>query len=207
MRDESLKSHRETVINRNHQSQPGEGGKFPMKKVLALFAAACLCLAGAFAQAEGGVQVEVIRADGVSVVVLTPDAASRQARGQAESDAEERTAKFVLPQLLTVIEEGAFEGIPAKRVEVSENVVVIESHAFAHCRNLREFLIPESVEKIDRSALEGCRQVTVYGTTEVAKRFAEANRFTFVDLNAPAEDPGPSSAREKQPVELPLVRR
>ncbi len=107
-----------------------------MKKMCMLLAAAlifCLCLT---AQAEEGVSAEVIKMDGISVVVLIPEENARRARSAAEE------AGFVLPGTLTIIEESAFEGVIAETVEISENVVSIEARAFAGCKNLRESPFP-----------------------------------------------------------------
>ena len=149
----------------------------------------CLCLP---AWAEGGVNVEVIRMDGVSVVVLT---------------AEETMLKvdFVLPAALTLIGDGAFEGIAARCVEVSENVAAIEAHAFANCKHLREIYIPATVLKVDDRALEGCENVTVYGVKgSEAERFAKAAGFVFVD---PGEQTEPPHKTPAPPVVLPFVPR
>jgi hypothetical protein len=91
---------------------------------------------------------------------------------------------FALPASLTLIGENAFEGIAAQRVDVSESVVSIEKRAFADCKNLREIHIPAMVKSIDDTALAGCENVTVYGTTgSEAWRFANDAGFNFVDLN------------------------
>ncbi len=174
-----------------------------LKRIRIFLAAALLLCLCAAAGAEGGVIVEVIRADGVSVVTLTNGEAREQARGLADSLPDARRAEFILPEHVTLIEAGAFEGIAAKRVEISANVAAVEARAFAGCESLREIYIPATVLRIDDSALEGCKNVKIYGVkgTE-AERFAEAAGFKFVDMSAghPHESPKP-------PVELPLVPR
>lgn len=179
-----------------------------MKKLCLFLAAALLFAQCVCAFAEGGVNVEVMKADGVSVVVLTPEAVMLRARSLAMNAADERRADFVLPEFLTVIEESAFEGIAAERVEISANVVAIEGRAFADCKTLREIHIPATVLKVDDHALDGCKDVTVYGAkgTE-AERFAKAAGFTFVDPDAEPEAPVHPIEPEKPPVELPLVPR
>ena len=150
-----------------------------MKKIsILLILALLLCLAPA-ALAEGGAQVEVMIADGASVVVLTPDELLVNA-----SDAYMSGEGFRLPGLLVRIEEEAFAGIAAERIEITKNVDVIEKRAFADCPNLREFVIPACVAEIDPEALAGCKDVTVYGCTETARAFAEAAGFKYVDANA-----------------------
>jgi hypothetical protein len=128
--------------------------------------------------------------------------------------------------MLVRIEEEAFAGIPAARVELTGSVAVVGKRAFADCPNLREFIIPECVAEIDPEALAGCENVTVYGCTETARAFAEAAGFDYVDANATADDPGDGSYTggtgnngdivlpvaevfefEAAPVVLPFVRR
>ena len=156
-----------------------------------LFVMLALCL-GVAARAEEGVSIEVIKMDGVSVVVLTPEEtlvhASSIARGALPEG--EAGSDLALPESLTLIGEEAFMGVSAERVEVSGNVVAIEARAFADCRELREITIPKTVLKIDDSAFDGCEDVTVRGTKgSEAERIAKLCGFTFVDPNAQAETP------------------
>ena len=172
-----------------------------MKKICILLAL-LLCLAVP-ALAEEGMNMEVIKMDGVSVVVFTPAETLRKARDMAE----ENGAGFALPQMLTAIGEEAFAGIAAETVEVSENVVSIGPRAFADCKNLREIIIPATVTAIDDSALSGCENVTVYGVKgSEAERFAKENGFTFAELGGGTPEE-PPVVREAPPVQLPLVPR
>ena len=172
-----------------------------MKKLCALFLALFLCL-GSAAWAEGGVNVEIIKIDGESVVVFTPEETMLRAREMARYNASDLS--FTLPAVLTLIEEEAFAGIAAEKVMVAENVVAIEGRAFADCPKLREIIIPASVLTVDDTALEGCADVTVYGVTgSEAQRFAEANGFRFVDPDTPANEPDGNI--KLPPVELPFV--
>ena len=175
-----------------------------MKKLCLILAAALLLALGVSAWAEEGVQVEVMKADGVSVVVLTPEETVRSARSMVMNAGDASRADFTLPQSLTLIEESAFEGIAAEIVEVSAQVVAIEARAFADCKALPEIHIPSTVLKVDDHALDGCENVTVYGEkgTE-AERFAKAAGFEFVDPNAGQETP----QQKERPAELPLVPR
>ena len=106
-----------------------------MKKLCVLLVAALLLCLCASAWAEEGMRVEVIKMDGVSVVVLTPETTMLRARSIAMNarGTDEKQVDFVLPQFLTLIGESAFEGIAAESVEVSENVAAIEARAFADC--------------------------------------------------------------------------
>ena len=109
----------------------------------------------------------------------------------------------LLPQFLTVIEKGAFEGIAAAEIEVSINVTAIKSRAFADCRNLEKITIPPSVKKID-DVFEGCENVTVYGTVGTeAERIAAHCGFTFIDPNA--QSVAPPAQRIPDPPVLPPV--
>ena len=145
-------------------------------KRLFVFIVVFLCLT-AVVTAEGGVNIEVIRVDGVSVVLLTPESTMLRARSVAEDEIK----SMILPEFLTLIEESAFEGIAAGNVEVTENVVAIEARAFADCKNLRGIYIPATVLQIDDHAFDGCENVTVVGEkgTE-AERIATLYGFTFI---------------------------
>jgi hypothetical protein len=133
----------------------------------------------------------VIEADGVSIVLLVPEIPEEQ-------------PGFVLPQALTRIGQGAFEGISAARVKVSDNVTAIEARAFADCVNLREITIPASVTEIDDSAFDGCADVTVYGEARSeAARIAGLHGFSFVD-SAPLQPTPIFQTTQPVPV-LPAV--
>lgn len=182
-----------------------------MKKGIALILALAVCLIGYGTQAEGNVRVEVIRMDGVSVVMLTPEAGTAGERDREDSSfqtGEREGTDMTTPRKLVKIEKEAFAGIAAKSVEITENVAVIEARAFAECKNLKEIIIPGTVKKIDDKALDGCRDVTVYGKTGTeAERFAKAAGFRFRDPDAPPEGPGSAGERGMPPVELPMVHR
>lgn len=159
-----------------------------MRKIC-VFIAVALLLISAMAFAEDGVNVEVIRVDGVSVVVLTPEA-GLQSESLRRLMSAELKADFVLPELLTVIGDNAFEGIAAENVEVTENVAAIGARAFADCASLTAITIPATVAKIDDSAFDGCAGVTVYGAEgSEAERIAALYGFDFIDPNAEPEAP------------------
>ena len=174
-----------------------------MKKTWIPVALALVMLLCCTAWAESGVNVDVIRVDGVSVVVLTPETTLLRARGIAD---ENPRADFLLPELLTLIGESAFEGMAAESVEVTENVAAIEARAFADCKSLREITIPATVVRIDDTAFDGCENVTVYGEkgTE-AERIAALYGFAFVDTSAEPEQPAPTGSRMPSAPVLPPV--
>ena len=162
-----------------------------MKRVFAILLALALTLCGAALAEE-----EIVRVDGVSVIVLTPEEPVFS-KGVAASD-------FVLPRMLTVIDAEAFVGISATQIEVSENVVSIGRNAFADCENLRAITIPATVLSIDDTALSGCENVIVYGKRDSeAERFAAAAGVVFIDQSPdPIDLP---SGKEQPPVVLPFV--
>ena len=138
--------------------------------------------------------------DGRSVVVVTSEETMIRARGMAEK----APAGLLLPEQLTEIGEEAFAGILAEKVEVTAHVVAIGPRAFADCPNLREIHIPASVLSIDETALEGCKNVTVYGEKgSAAEKLADPDAgITFQDVNA--EQP-PNNPPDEKPIKLPFV--
>ena len=158
-----------------------------MKKVCVLLALVLLLSLSSSAWAEEDGWVEVIRMDGMSVVVLGDNT-------MMTVDNVFLTAVmpgFVLPKNLTTIGERAFEGIAAARVEISENVESIGPYAFANCENLRTVTIPASVTMIDETAFNGCKDVTIIGSGDAAQAIAQHYGFTFENLEKPQEAPGP----------------
>lgn len=85
---------------------------------------------------------------------------------------------LVLPGNLTTIQAEAFAGIGAELVIVPASVNVIESRAFADCRNLQVLVFEDSPYSIAADILSGCSGVTVRtmrGTA--AERWARINGF------------------------------
>ena len=180
-----------------------------MKRKSAMIAAALMLCLALTCVAEECAEIEVIRIDGISVVVLTPESeimyVQSPARGAVQEDGS--VSGLVLPKLLMAIGEEAFAGIGAETVEVTENVASIGYRAFADCKSLKKITIPATVQEIDDRALEGCRNVTVYGEKgSEAERFVKAANaadpdagFVFVPLTAEPVQP------EAKPVTLPFV--
>ena len=147
-----------------------------MKKLCFLLILALLLSLGASAFADNS--VEILYLDGTPVAVESP------ALTAGETNAFHADAGFALPAALVAIEEEAFAGIDAGRVEITENVVSIGPRAFADCKNLTELVIPATVQTIDDTALEGSENVTIYGEADSeAQRFADANKIPFVPSN------------------------
>ena len=148
-----------------------------MKKLCFLLILALLLSLGASAFADNS--VEILYMDGTPVAVESP------ALTAGETNAFNAPgAGLTLPAALVAIEEEAFAGIDAARVEITENVVSIGPRAFADCKNLTELVIPATVQTIDDTALEGSTNVTIYGESgSEAQRFADANSIPFVPSN------------------------
>ena len=183
------------------------------KKCFLLVAVLLLCLE-ASAWAEGGVRVEVIKMDGISVVMLTQAEELINAYSFAASTPQSKDNGFTMPQYLTQIGKEAFAGIAAEKIEVSENVVTIGERAFADCNSLREIVIPPSVMSVDESALAGCKNVIVYGEKgSAAEKYVgainKANpdaEFLFVELKSGADESQDKPVEEKYlPVVMPFV--
>ena len=148
-----------------------------MKKLCVLLVLALLLSLGASAFADNS--VEILYMDGTPVVVESP------ALTAGETNAFHAPGVGItLPAALVAIEEEAFAGIDAGRVEITENVVSIGPRAFADCKNLTELVIPATVQTIDDTALDGSLNVTIYGEADSeAQRFADANNLPFVPSN------------------------
>ena len=148
-----------------------------MKKLCFLLILALLLSLGASAFADNS--VEILYMDGTPVAVESPSLTA------GETNAFNAPGVgLTLPAALVAIEEEAFAGIDAGRVEITENVVSIGPRAFADCKNLTELVIPATVQRIADDALDGSLNVTIYGEADSeAQRFADANNLPFVPSN------------------------
>lgn len=170
-----------------------------MKKLCFLLILALLLSLGAAAFADNG--VEIIYMDGIPVAM---ESFGLKMSDTAALGAGTDSTGFKLPAGLVAIGDSAFEGIPAERVEITENVTSIGARAFADCEKLTALVIPATVEHIDDTALAGSENVTIYGETDSeAQRFAEANSIPFVPANA-EPTPVPQEA-PRAPVVMPYV--
>ena len=165
-----------------------------MKKLCVLLVFALLLSLGASAYAGGGVEIVVM--DGIPVVMES------LALTAGETNSFAADAGFALPAALISVEEEAFAGTRAERVEISENVVSIGPRAFADSESLTALVIPATVTSIDDTALAGSPNVTVYGESgSEAERFAEANGIPFVPANAESK----TFIAPPPPVVLPFI--
>ena len=148
-----------------------------MKKLCVLLILALLLSLSASAFADNS--VEILYMDGTPVAVESPSLTAGETNAFNAPG-----AGITLPAALVAIEEEAFAGIDARRVEITENVISIGPRAFADCKNLTELVIPATVQRIADDALEGSTNVTIYGEADSeAQRFADANSIPFVPSN------------------------
>lgn len=91
-------------------------------------------------------------------------------------------AGFVTPADLEEIEEGAFAGIPATVVEITEKVTSIGENAFTGSQ-VEQVIIRNKDTQIDDDAFAGCDGLIVFGVSggEV-QQWADRNRYTFYPI-------------------------
>ncbi len=65
-----------------------------------------------------------------------------------------------LPNSLRSIGSEAFAGCILLDVEIPEQLIELESFAFANCSSLREIVIPEAIEIVAEGTFSGCEKVT-----------------------------------------------
>ena len=72
----------------------------------------------------------------------------------------EEVTSVELPDTLTYLGEGAFEGCESlKEIRLSENIVEIPNRCFAYCYNLSNVEIPDGVQRICRNAFLKCERL------------------------------------------------
>ena len=88
---------------------------------------------------------------------------------------------FILPAMLTHIEEEAFAGSAFRFVLIPEKTEEIQRAAFADCPNLRYVLIPAACASIDAEAFGSAESLVILGEPgSAAATFAAAQGFAFV---------------------------
>ena len=91
------------------------------------------------------------------------------------------TYDFFIPSFVTVIEEEAFMGIPAKCIKLSENVKEIGAKAFANCKGLEAIYIPSTCKSIASNAFSDVTGLTIFGADgSYAEFYANKYGFDFV---------------------------
>lgn len=87
-----------------------------------------------------------------------------------------------LPAGLTTLESEAFRGINARMVIIPYGVTRLEENTFADCPNLAAAVIPDSVTEIDPYTFGYNWDMTIYGSSNTAKTFAESKGYGYIEL-------------------------
>ena len=85
-----------------------------------------------------------------------------------------------LPDALTELEEEAFAGSPAQRVQLGRNLRSVGSRAFADCTALLQAEIPASVTSLAADCFEGAAPTILCAENSAAHRFALDAGLSFV---------------------------
>lgn len=89
-------------------------------------------------------------------------------------------SSFTLPSSLQYIDDEAFAGTAAERIELPTGVQEIGNRAFADNPNLKSVYIPESVTHISADAFAGSRQVIITAASgSYARKWASENAIPF----------------------------
>ena len=73
---------------------------------------------------------------------------------------EELPINIILPQNLTKIDIGCFEGAPIKQITIPDTVTEIGDRAFFYCAQLASITLPLGIQKISDRMLYGCISLT-----------------------------------------------
>ena len=66
---------------------------------------------------------------------------------------------FTIPNNVKIIRENAFTRSKIKNIKLSENLEIIERHAFKSCENLEYIEFPSTIKEIKLWAFEDCRRL------------------------------------------------
>ncbi len=72
----------------------------------------------------------------------------------------------ILPEGVTVLEDGAFAGASLRRIAIPEGVTSIGEYAFYGCEDLEEVIFPTTLRSIGRGAFSGCPLLSVVDLSE-----------------------------------------
>lgn len=89
----------------------------------------------------------------------------------------EATGKYVMPETVRWINDGAFAGSNLTSVTVSPNVTYITYCSFANSLSLEEIVIPESVRTIEDGAFDGCTGLKKVGISDL-EAWCQANIYS-----------------------------
>ena len=67
-----------------------------------------------------------------------------------------KATEIVVPEGVTKIDQGAFEGATMESVVLPESLKSIDMHAFRNCKKLKNIELPERIEIIEMYAFDGC---------------------------------------------------
>ena len=88
---------------------------------------------------------------------------------------------LIFPPSIKIIENGAFQGIAARRVVLPNGAMHIGERAFADSLWLEAVYIPPSVKHIGDAAFNSAEQVTIYGVSgSSADDWAKENGYRFI---------------------------
>lgn len=88
---------------------------------------------------------------------------------------------YELPENLLSISYMAMSNIPAESIICNEGLQEIGEKAFLDCPNLRRIYIPPSVTFIGWKAFDGCKDLTIWGTSgSYAQEYAEQEGLLFI---------------------------
>ena len=65
----------------------------------------------------------------------------------------------IIPNSVNLINSNAFKGSSVKRVFIPDEVTIIKDNAFAYCMSLTELILPNSLKKLGKTVIVGCRQI------------------------------------------------
>lgn len=96
--------------------------------------------------------------------------------GEGAFQGLKKLRSIVIPSNVRVIEEGAFESCKnLEKVSLSDGLEDIEAHAFTSCKSLKEIIIPNTVKSISWGSFSDC---------ESLKKVVLTNNIKHIDSNA-----------------------
>ena len=102
--------------------------------------------------------------------------------------------QIIMPNSLKTISDEAFDRCNhLEKLSIPNSVTTIGDGAFENCTGLLDVVIPDSVTKIGKNAFgyihatnskvyEKIEKFAICGTTPVAQKYAEDNKFKFIDI-------------------------
>ena len=96
--------------------------------------------------------------------------------GEGAFQGLKKLRSIVIPSNVRVIEEGAFESCKnLEKVSLSDGLEDIEAHAFTSCKSLKEIIIPNTVKSISLGSFSDC---------ESLKKVVMPSNIKHIDSNA-----------------------